>query len=166
MKPLKHFLFALTLSASCSTVLAGPYIGADYALIDADIVDLGALAIKGGYQINEWAAVEGRLGTGIRDDGYLGVDVELDNFYGGYFLAGLPNDTMFYPYLIAGYTKMDVKLSGYGMSEDVDDSDFSFGAGARIGLGEVVSGNLEFMRYLDTDGEEIDAISLGLMFKF
>lgn len=165
MKHIKHVLSALALSASCSA-LAGPYVGGDYAFIDADIVDLGALAFKAGYQMSDWAAIEARIGFGAQDDDYAGVNVELDNFYGGYFLAGLPNDSTFYPYLVAGYTRMEVEASAFGMSESADDSDFSYGIGSRIGINESLAGNVEFMRYLDTEGEEIDAISLGLIFKF
>jgi len=165
MKHIKNFLSAITLSASCSA-LAGPYVGGDYAFIDADIVDLGALAAKVGYQITDWAAVEARVGFGVQDDRYHGVKVELDNFYGAYFLAGLPNESIFYPYLVAGYTQMEVKASAYGMSEKADESDFSYGIGARIAINEAWAGNVEFMRYLDTGGEEIDALSVGLILKF
>jgi len=165
MKHIKHFLSALTLSATCSA-FAGPYIGGDYALIDADIVDLGALVFKGGYQLTDWAAIEARVGFGLQDDDYYGIDVELDNFFGGYFLAGLPNTSIFYPYVIAGYTRMEIDVSGYGVSDSADDSDFSYGIGSRITITESLAGNVEFMRYFDDGDGDIDAINFGLIFKF
>ena len=174
MKNAKSLLAAVTLSSLSSLAVAEAYIGGNYAFIDADIVDLGAAVFKAGYQLNEWAAIEARAGFGVTDDSTrqfgVDVDVELDNMYGAYFVAGLPNDSVFYPYAIIGYTSAEVEASashqGFSVSESADDSDFSYGLGSNIDINESLAGNIEFMRYMDKDDTTIDAVSVGLTYKF
>lgn len=163
MKKTQSILATITLSLFASWASADAYMGANYALIDADGIDLAAIVVKGGVQLNEWAAVEARAGFGVQDDSYLGVDVELNYLVGGYFIAGIPNDSGFYPYAIAGYTQAEAEASGYGLSEQESDTDVSYGAGINYGFTETLAGNLEFMRYADSD---FDAISFGVSFKF
>jgi opacity protein-like surface antigen len=166
MKKAKSIFAALTLSSLSSLAAAQAYIGGNYAFVDEEDLDLGALVLKAGYQFSDWASVEARYGFGVADDSYQGVDVELNYMFGGYFRAGLPNESGFYPYAIFGYTKGEAEASGYGMSIKSDDSDFSYGLGLDYNFDQSIAANIEFMRYLDSDGVETDAIALGLSYKF
>ena len=160
-------LLAVTLLTSASSIaLADSYVGVDYSFIEAEDVDLEAIAFKAGYQLNEWASIEARVGFGVGDDHINGVKAEINNFYGAYFVAGLPNETIFFPYVIGGYTRGEVEASFMGFSEKADDSDFSFGFGTRMEINERLSANLEFMRYMETSDIEFDGINLGVIFKF
>jgi len=171
MKKVKTLLSTLAILSISATASAETYLGADYALVDVDNTNLGAIILKAGYQFNNWAAFEGRTGFGVRDksiniDG-LDIDVELNNLYGGYFVVRLLQNTNAYPYLIAGYTKAEVEASSslYSVSVTEDESDFSFGVGANFELSESILGNFEFMRYLDKNESEVNGISLGVTVK-
>jgi opacity protein-like surface antigen len=166
MNKARFLLAAITLSSLSSLAAANAYVGGNYAFIDEEDVELGALVLKAGYQFNDWASVEARYGFGVGDDSYQGIDVELNYLFGGYFRAGLANDSGFYPYAIIGYTKGEAEASGYGMSLKSDDSDFSYGLGLDYSFDETIAGNVEFMRYLATDGVDTDAIAVGLTYKF
>ena len=166
MKTTRSLLAAIALTSVASLASAEGYLGANYSFIDEDDVELGALVVKGGYKFTDWAAVEGRAGLGITDDSYHGVDIELNSLYGAYFVAGLPTDSGFYPYVLAGYTKAEVEASGFGVSFKEDDSDFSYGLGADYYFSDNVAANLEFIRYMDKNDSELDAINLGVTYKF
>lgn len=166
MNMFKRFTAAAVLSTMAGFATAQPYVGLDYTFIDAEDVDLGAIALKGGYQVNDWAAVEVRAAAGVKDDELFGVDAELEHYYGGYFRAGLPNDSIIYPYVIAGYTQGKVKASFRGASITESEGDFSYGLGAELRLNDLWSANVEFMRYLDTNDVEIDGASLGVSYRF
>lgn len=166
MKTFNSLLAASLLASASSLALADLYAGVDYSFIEAEEVDLGAVAFKGGYQINDWAAVEARVGFGVDDDRIGGVKAELNNVYGAYFVAGLPNDTIVFPYIIGGYTRGEIEVAFGGSSTKADDSDFSFGFGARLDMTDRLSANLEFMRYAETNDIEFDGVNLGVIFKF
>lgn len=174
MNKAKTLLTALALSAVIPMTQADIYLGGNYLYVDyseGDIdVDLGALYLRGGYQFNEWAAVEVRAGTGISDDSvnYYGwkFDVELKEMYGAYFVAGIPNGSMFYPYAVVGYTRAEMDVSAYGFSESASESDFSYGIGTDIRFTENFAANLEFVRYMDKGGVEVDGLSAGIKYTF
>lgn len=166
MKTFKSLLAASLLASASSIALADYYTGVDYAFIHADDVDLGAIALKGGYQINEWASVEARVGFGVDDDKFGGAKVELNHFYGAYAVAALPNSSIVLPYAIVGYTKGEVESRFGGIKVKSDDSDWSYGVGARIGLSNRLSANFEFIRYADKNDAELDAMNIGLVYKY
>lgn len=174
MKHAKTLLATLTLSALIPLAHAEPYIGGNYLYLDyseGEIdVDLGALYLRGGFQFNEWAAVEARIGTGISDDSvdFYGwdADVEVNEIYGGYFVAGIPNSSMFYPYAVVGYTQGELEINVAGLSESDSDGDFSYGLGLDLRFTDSLAGNIEFMRYMDIDGGELDGFSAGIKYSF
>ena len=166
MRKTSALLAAITLTSVTSLASAGAYVGGNYAFIDIDDVDVGALVFKGGYKFNEWAAVEARAGFGIDDDSYYGVDVELDSLFGAYFVAGMPTTTGFYPYAIVGYSRGELEASGFGNSLSEDESGLSYGLGLDYNFTDFVAANVEVIRYLDEDDAEADAISLGLTYRF
>lgn len=85
----------------------------------------------------------------------------MKHYYGAYLRAGVPVTDGFYPYAIAGYTKAKVEVSDFGVTASDSESDFSYGLGADFSVSKNVDITLEFMRYLDKDGVEIDGIGLG-----
>ena len=109
-----------------------------------------------GRFINDNVAVEGRFGFGLQDDTVLGVDVEIDTFFGvyGVFHISSNSDTSFYGVL--GFTKGELTASVPGFSITEDDSGLSYGFGV-----DIKSFNIEYMLYLDEDFYEVSAISFG-----
>lgn len=170
MKTTKAILTALALSSLSSLALANPYVGANYAMLNIDgdgvDVDLDSLVIKGGYQFNDWLSAEARVGFGIGDDtfrdGGASYKVKLDRLYGGYIAAGWPVNEMFYPYVIGGYTRAEVKVSAFGVSATGKENSASIGIGANFNFGESMAFNVEFMSYFD----DTEAFSLGLAYRF
>jgi len=94
------------------------------------------------------------------------VKAELNELYGAYFVAGIPNSTLFYPYLVAGYTRGELEASVGGYSASDSESDFSYGIGTDLRFSENFAANIEFMRYLDKDGFEMDGLSAGIKYTF
>lgn len=132
----------------------------DGGSFDADVMTLDG---KIGTYFNENFSGEFRVGLGVQDDTVFGADIEVENYYGAYVRAGIPVTDGFYPYAIAGYTKTKVGVSGGGSDSE---SDISIGLGADMAISNDVDFTVEYMRYLDKDGGEIDGIGLGFKFKF
>lgn len=166
MNVFKKLVGTTLLAAVAGSVTAQPYVGLDYTHLEDSGIELGALTLKGGYQLNDWAAVELRGGLGVVDDNYHGADVELEHHVGGYFRAGLPNDSAIYPYVIAGYTHAKIKASFGGFSDSDSEGDFSWGIGASVRLNELWSANVEVMRYFDKSNIELDGVSVGVTYNF
>ena len=150
---------------------AGWYVGGSYAQLDTDVAgvvefDLAALVFNVGYKINDYVAVESRLGTGIADDDILGIDLELDYLWGLYTKIGIPTGTGFYPYAVLGYTKAELELSAFGMTESESDSDISYGIGADFGVNENLGIFVEYMNWYDDEDIEITGFNIGLNYKF
>lgn len=143
------------------------YFGAQYNYIEGKISGssnpkLDVFSGRFGAQINPFISGEARLGFGLGSDTVDGTKFELDNYYGFYARAGLPNETAFTPYLIGGWT--DARLKRAGSSQSIDGG--SYGAGVDFNLDPFLALNLEYMRMLDKSDFDLDAISLGFTFKF
>lgn len=144
----------------------GLYAGANYSFLSADDADLGMLSAKVGGMVTPYFGLEARAGFGVSDDTVSGIDVELNSLFGGYATLNLANESPATPYLIFGFTRYEYELSNRVASVKEDDSDFSYGVGVDFALTRDLSANLEYMRYGKSDGIEVDAIGLGLAFRF
>lgn len=177
---MKKSLLALSLSSALlvpmSALAAGAepgfYLGAAYTQATWDIAgvdkdaDLGVLSARGGYQINDYVAVEGRLGTGVQDDKVYGVKVELQDTYGVYAKLGVPTEIGLYPYALLGVTHVKVKASVPGYSASDSDSDVSYGVGVDYWFNRSVSAGLEYANYYDKNSDKITGLTLGVNYKF
>jgi len=178
-------VWAFALAATSNVAMAQEsavkgYLGGNYvfATYEEDGIseefDLGAISAKAGAQLNPYVAAELRAGVGVSDDSTTFFDVkaelELDYLVGGYLVAGIPNETPFYPYVVAGFTKAELSLSATGpggsISDSASESDVSFGVGTNLAISEKVRLNAEYMNYLDKDGAEISGVSVGATFLF
>jgi opacity protein-like surface antigen len=177
---MKKNIAALILAAGATipavTMAAGTdpgfYVGGGYSFttldsndVDAD-ADLGVLFVRGGYQLNQYVALEARLGEGVQDDKIDGVKIENDEFYGAYVKVGLPTTTGFYPYGLLGMTHAKIKLSVPGFSDSTSDSDVSYGVGVDYWFSKQLSGGLEYANFYDKDGDSITGVTLGVNYKF
>ena len=94
----------------------------------------------------------------------------MDHLYGGYVKLGAPIGETIRPYVIGGYTEVKGKVSGSVAGVSFSDTetfeDESYGAGLDFNITDTVGANLEYMRYVDTDEEEISGISVGLRSAF
>ena len=147
----------------------------------AEDADLTAVYGRIGMQLNEYFAVEARLGIGISDDtstvvftdsatgatlGGGDVDIELEHLFGAYIRVGAPVSDAFYPYAIVGVTEWKRELSTSLVTESYSDSDSSFGVGVDFGDADRGGFNIEYMNYYDKDGNTLSGFSIGYVSRF
>lgn len=147
------------------------YAGGNYTFVNIDgsgtDADLGTLSAKVGGNITPLIGLEARAGFGVADENVgLGTDLSVNSFFGGYATINAVNESPVTPYGIIGFTRYELELDGPAGSTTDDDSDLSYGAGVNIALSEELSGNVEYMRYVDTDDATVDGIGLGLTLHF
>lgn len=162
--------FLASCFVSCSALAAEPYVGvnwvrAAYDETSFETANPTALAVRVGGEINPNLAVEGRLGIGLAKDTVSGIDLDIDNFYGAYVRGLLPTGTVT-PYGMLGWTKGKATASAGGLAVSDSDSDMSYGIGLDAWISKTVALNAEIGRLLKGDGYKIDALSLGVVFKF
>jgi hypothetical protein len=137
------------------------YAGIQYGQADADIVDLDFALIRMGIEVTDQFHIEGRFGTGIDDDHYRGVKIELKTIGGAYAAYHLPVTENISAYAIGGWTRVKLKASNGGNSVIDHDNGASYGAGV-----EVYGVTVEWMQYLDTDDIDASAVSIGYNYHF
>ncbi|GAA0839060.1 hypothetical protein GCM10009113_02000 [Marinobacter szutsaonensis] len=146
--------------------VGGLYAGLNYTFMNAELgpydADVGTLSGKVGVMATPFLGIEARAGFGVDDDTINGVDVSVDNFYGGYATFNLANESPVTPYAVLGFTRIEAEV---GSVED-DDSDVSYGIGANMEFAPNLSGNLEYMRYYDDDNVELDGLGVGIQLNF
>lgn len=160
---------------------AGGYIGLNYSQYELDVdatsntIKPTGVTLRVGVELNDMFGLEGRIGTGIEDDtrssGVGSVEFELDRIYGGYAKLSVPVLEMLRPYAIGGYSEVrgrtSVRSGGVLLSRDTDSVDGgSYGIGVDVSLAGTLGLNAEYMRYLDKDNYELNAISVGIRSAF
>ncbi|UPT53240.1 hypothetical protein [Synechococcus phage Yong-L1-251] len=177
----KHFAiaiaaasFALTSSAVFANSAGTGYAGGMFSHYNFDVSgaseDLNptGLTVRGGYFFTDNFAVEGRLGTGLNDDNISGtdVDIELDQLFGVYAVGHLPVNDVFSFYGLLGFSYVEATVSDRFFSVSDDDDGFSYGAGIQVNFTPQVSGNVEYVAYLDKSDYNLTAASIGLSYNF
>lgn len=129
-----------------------------------------------GGKLNDYFAIEGRLGVGVKDDSInvpempgLTIDLDIKNTAGLYGKAMLPTGVADL-YVMAGFTyvKLDAsaRFQGLSASDSDSDTDVSYGLGADFHLGKSIDIVAEYARLYDEKDVKIDGLTLGLNFKF
>ncbi len=121
-----------------------------------------------GKVINQNFAVEGRFGTGLTDDDVPNGarDVSVDFFLGAYAKGILPLSPRIGLYGIAGVTYGDLSAGSGSLRFSSSDADFSYGIGADFVIGATTSINVEWARLFASSDYKLDALSVGLNFRF
>ncbi|WP_271981296.1 porin family protein [Marinobacter sp. SS21] len=159
------------------------YLGVNLSRIHVDVDEegipndfkYGHLSFRIGGRLNDYIAVEGRGGFGLTDDssslGGAELTVETKRSIGAYVLAGIPNPTPIYPYIILGYTgiksEVSVSVDGDEVFNDAgNDDDVSYGLGANIAINDKSDVSLEYLTLFKDSETEVSAATLGLMYRF
>ena len=122
-----------------------------------------------GKMINQNFALEGRLSIGITDDDVGGGgprDVGVDFFLGAYAKGILPISPRFRLYGIAGVTYGDLSAGSGGLRFSGSDADFSYGFGLDYTIGATTSINVEWARLFEASDHKLEALTVGLNFRF
>ena len=169
MKITSTIIMAVILSAFTLTAQAdaGFYAGVNYSKInyeesygDLDFATLGGIL---GYNLSSTFGVEVRYARGQSGDDIEGYSVKIDNTVSVLGRLSLQNDTNLTPYVVAGYTRGELDIEGYGSDST---SDFSYGAGVGFELTKGLSAGVEYMVLIDKDSYEFNALSASLIYAF
>lgn len=122
----------------------------------------------GGYQFHPNFAVEGNYTVfGDTEDRVAGVktEVEFDTF--GLSLVGIaPIAERFDLFAKLGIAFWDAEVKAFGLSDDDDGTDLSYGLGARFNFNEQVSVRAEYEGIDVDDLDRTDFLSIGIEFNF
>lgn len=159
----------------------GLYFGGNYAAfqftddsVDDEIIKPDGVVLRLGIEPTRVLGLEARGGIGLQSDKRNvsggSLEFELDELYGGYAKIGLPLGDAVTPYAIGGYThvKGSATATVLGVSSGGSETweDESYGAGLDVNLSESLALNVEYMRYLEKDDQELSAVSVGLRSAF
>ena len=166
---MRAFIFrSLFLSLfSLSVHAQGFYLGAEYSRLGVGSLDFDAVFLSGGVGLNDWLSLEGRVGKSKKKE-EDNEEVEIESILGAYVKLSARNKKSFIsPYVLLGYARTDVDL----IDEDGDDlggstSDFSYGLGMDFDVSERFYIDVDYINYLDKNGFDITAYSLGLNYQF
>jgi len=166
--------FALVSSSAFANSAGTGYVGgllSHYSYDESGVSETlnpTGITVRGGYFLVDNFALEARLGTGLSDDSVNGlpVDLELDQLFGVYAVGHLPVNNAFSFYGILGFSYAEATVSAPGVSVTADDDGFSFGAGVQVNFTPQVSGQLEYVSYLNKSDYDLNAASIGLSYNF
>ncbi|WP_144401600.1 porin family protein [Isoalcanivorax pacificus] len=155
------------------------YVGVQFSQVEykesgVPDVEPTAIAIKAGAQLSDYLAVEARVGFGAGDDsaseGPAKLTIEVDNYISAYIKPTMPLGERFSVYALAGVTRSKIKGEITGVvpaTSDTDSqTDLSYGVGADLNLSTNSFVSVEYARLLNGDDYDLDALSVGLGFRF
>jgi hypothetical protein len=174
--------FATAILAIAALCCAGPalaqdgiYSGVSFGSLSYDqdglpTVKLQALAFKAGRELTRNFAVEVRAGFGVGDDtvSIAGTPVEftLDHYFGVYGKGILPVSEYFAFYGVLGVAAGKVTAQGFGYSASSSDTAVSFGLGFDLAFSQHHVLYFEWAELFYGSDYEVDAASLGYVYRY
>jgi len=162
-------IFALAdpgIANAASSEGADTYIGLGFGNSDVSVdgisdLDLDVTLLQVGVWVSDEISLEIRTGRGSNDDTVQGVDYEIEALYGLYGLYHFNFSDFASVYGAVGLSRLTLKASGAGGSDQEDENGLSYGVGAKLSIFSI-----EFMRYLDTNEVEADVVFVGVQYTF
>lgn len=162
--------FAATLLTSQhSLAQQSGYVGMQYNLYKVsangimDELEPDGITLKLGGNIGDNFQLEGRFGRSLSDDNGSNSAIKVDEYVGFYVKAGQEFADMVFPYLILGYTKLDVEY--YGNPTDQTESDISYGVGADVHFDRFMVG-IEWIMLQDKSQIDVENLNLSAAWRF
>lgn len=175
MKSLKIIALTAVLTLAGLSAMAAedshkkPYLGFDANIQNfdngSDSLNPAAVTFKGGAFFHQYVAAEARLGFGVATDSVGGMDVMTDYYAGAYVRLAAQMDKLS-PYLIGGFTAAKASYSGGGVSESINKSGLSYGAGLDYKFGEHYAATVEWMKLVDKSDFDLSSINVGVKYLF
>lgn len=180
---LQKLSIALVLSAGLAATTAHardgekPYIGIDYTVFTIEASDNvefepHALRVRAGTVLTEFLAVEAHAGAGVKGDnvtitfptvGDVDVRADIEGLYAVFLRPQLKVENIsLYALLGYGYAKAELSIPHTTIEDDQDTTDFSFGAGLELNIGEKWGVNANFVRYV----EDTESFGAGVTYRF
>lgn len=173
----------LVLGLSASTVsTADFYIGINHLNMNYDEGGFETLRPKAfnvrlGSHVNENLAHEFRLGSGtskdtVRLDSVTEMELEIEQLMGVYGRLLLPVNERLAFYGLLGLTRAKLEARGIDMwapsvvKVSDTETDISLGLGLDVMLGGSIFANVEYVLLQSDDAYDLDAVSLGLGYRF
>ncbi len=169
------FLFSVELSAkdNSTTEFSDIYWGVSATRIRADVgggffnsrislkTDFHAIL---GKELNDYIAVEARLGLGLGSSTKTFFDnIQLKRLLGGYVKFSAPWKVS--PYALLGYSSVSIEVSDGFSSESDSETGFSQGLGLEFTLSKRSKLFIEYARLIEDSGEKVLGSSLGFTVK-
>lgn len=142
------------------------YLGAGYTYVDVDGVEFDALNLRGGYDFNQYFAVEGEALIGLGDEEVSGVDVSLEYLVGAYAKAQYPLNEQFSVFGRLGYAYTEVEGSAGGVTVSDDTDGFAYGVGGEWAFAGPNAIRVEYTRYEFEDDGEADTFGASYIRRF
>lgn len=117
-----------------------------------------------GYDINAYVGFGIESGFSLIEDEVSGVDFDVTTLF--IFLKGsIPVGNGSSLYVLYGNADTELTGSSGGLSLSADDDDTGIGFGIQVPL-DTTSISIDYIKYFDDDGVEVDSINLGLTSHF
>lgn len=146
----------------------------EYSESGAPDLEPTALTARLGANLSPNFGLELRVGTGLSDDsitvGPEKLTLELDNAISAYARVMAPMGERFTAYAMVGLTRSKITAKfrdatgSFSMSDS--ETDLSYGVGGELLLNVNTFVSVEYARLLDGDDYELDALSIGIGFRF
>ena len=162
---------ALVAVSGASAQEAGQfYAGAGHTYVDFDDVEFNTLNLRGGYDFNEFVALEGEVLVGLGDEdvdlGGSTADVSLDYALGAFVKGQYPVSEQVSLFARAGYAYMEAEASASGVTLSDDTDGFAYGAGAEWAFAGPNAVRVEYTRYEFEDDAEADSFGATYIRRF
>lgn len=156
-------LTGVALPASAEGIYAGFGLGGVKAKINGESATSTNVVGLVGYEFNEYISAEGEASFVVSDGSVSGVDVGTQ-YMGAFVKFALPTSGSFTPHARIGYVKGKATASSGGVSESVDDTEFSYGIGGEYDFG---SSSLRVdYSVANFDGLKMSSLSITNVWKF
>lgn len=173
---LQKLLTAIILSSGVLAASASardaekPYVGVDYTMLQLEDVGIDvepyAIRVRGGSVLGKYLAVEAHAGAGVGSDTVSGTRVSLKSLYAVYLRPQVSLGAL-HLYALAGYGYLNIAVRDqFNGSYDEDDSDFTYGAGAQLDLGEKWGVNASYVQHMKDADYKVESLSAGVVYRF
>lgn len=172
---MKKILILIALAASANVMAQSfdnVYAELGYAVTKLNINNSSGpkMAVaKLGYNINDYVAIEGLLGTTLKSGHFplegVSVGAKL-NMYGAYVKAKMPVGNKFDVFAKVGVVRTKTESDVLGEIYSSALNNFSYGVGVQYYFNKSLYGQLDYMSYYNAHGTSISGPALAVGFKF
>ena len=146
------------------------YIGGSYSNIDYQeqgiTFDLSTISVVGGYRVNRFVALEGRLGRGQSKGNFAGTVIEVDRYVGLNFVGTYPlGDENFRLYGSLGYNDIELTGQGVGGRASVAGDSVNYGLGISYVVGPLEY-RIGYENFYDKDSIKADGYTITVNYTF